>query len=85
MSNTSPPTPINTNVTTSHIHLYTQPLQLPLTYVMGWDSIVGIATHYQLDGPGIESSWGQNILHLSRPALGPTQPPIQWVSGHSQG
>jgi len=56
MSTTSPPTPINTTATTSHIHLYTQPSQLPLTYVMGWDSIVGTATHYWLDGPEIESS-----------------------------
>jgi hypothetical protein len=41
-------------------------------------SIVGIATGYGLDSPGIESRSGRDILHLSRPALGPTQPPVQW-------
>jgi hypothetical protein len=46
---------------------------------MGWDSAVGIATFYGLDFPGIESQWGQDFPHLSRPALGPTQPPIQLV------
>ena len=38
---------------------------------MGWDSSVGIATGYGLDGPGIESLWGRDFPHLSRPALGP--------------
>ena len=38
----------------------------------GRDSSVGIATGYGLDGPGIESRWGRDFLHLSRPALGPT-------------
>ena len=32
-----------------------------------------------LDGPGIESRWGRDFPHLSRPALEPTQPPVQWV------
>jgi len=48
---------------------------------MGWESTVGIATRYGLDGPGIESHWGRYFLRPSRLALGPTQPPIQWVPG----
>jgi hypothetical protein len=43
---------------------------------VGRDSVVSIATHYGLDGPGIESRWGRDFSQPSRPALGPTQPPI---------
>ena len=50
----------------------------------GPGSVVGIATGYGLDGPGIESRWGRDFLHLSKPDLGPTQPPVQWVSGLSR-
>jgi hypothetical protein len=49
------------------------------------DSSVGIATGYGLDGPGIGSRWGRDFPHLSRPALGSTQPPAQWVPGLSRG
>ena len=51
----------------------------------GRDSSVGIATRYGLDGPGIESRWGRDFSHTSRLALGPTQPPIQWVPGIFRG
>jgi len=43
----------------------------------GPGSVVGIATGYGLDGPGIEPRWGRDFPHLFRPALGPTQPPVQ--------
>ena len=46
-------------------------------YISGLGSVVGIATAYGLDGPGIESRWGRDFPHLFRLALRPTQPPVQ--------
>jgi len=56
-----------------------------MSLLAGRDSTFGIATCYGLDGPGIESRCGRDYPHPSRPVLGPTQPPIQWIHGLSQG
>ena len=39
---------------------------------------------YGLDGPG-SNLGGDKIFRLSRTAMGPTQPPVQWLSGISRG
>ena len=45
---------------------------------------VGIATDYGLDGSG-SNPGGDEIFRPYRPALGPTQLPVQWVPGLSRG
>jgi len=56
----------------------------PLKYELcGPGSSVGIATDYGLDCPR-SNPGGDEIFHLSRSALGPTQPPIKWVTSLSR-
>jgi hypothetical protein len=41
---------------------------------MDRNSSVGIATLYEMDGPGVESRWGRKFSNPSRQALGPAHP-----------
>jgi hypothetical protein len=56
------------------------------TYALiGRDSSIGLAIRYGLNGPVIESRWVRGFPHPSRPALGPSQPPIQWYRVYPGG
>jgi len=50
----------------------------------GPGSSVGIATDNGIDRLG-SNPGGDEIFRPSRPALGPTQPPVQWVPCLSRG
>ena len=58
---------------------------VPTSKGSGPGSVFDIATGYGLNGPGIESHCGRHFPHLSRTAVGPTQPPVQCVPGLSRG
>jgi hypothetical protein len=70
--------------TTKQVSLFRRKISERYIRLVGQDSTVGIATGYGLDGPVIESLWGRDFPHLSRPALGHTQPPVKLVTGLSR-
>ena len=35
---------------------------------------------YRMEGSVMESRGGRDFAHPSRPVVGPTQPPVQWVT-----
>ena len=48
---------------------------------VGRDSLVGIATHYGLDSPGIETWWGRDCPLPPVPVIEPIQRPVKLVLG----
>jgi hypothetical protein len=49
------------------------------------DSLVGISTRYEINGPGTESQLERGLTTPSGSALGAAQPPVQRILGHSRG
>jgi hypothetical protein len=68
------------------LHLYSPPvLSLQVrdnfTFTLPYCSVY----RHGLDVPAIDIRWGPHFPHASRPGLGPTQPPVQWVPGLFSG
>jgi hypothetical protein len=74
---------------THFIQIISRPFHLGMYHTRSWDCSVRIARRLQAGRSGFDS-WQENEIFLfstaSKPTLGPTQSPIQWVSGAlSQG
>ena len=65
----------NSALNSSTFHVFTLFIVITISAECGPGSSVGIATNYGLDGRGSNPGGDENF-RPSRPALGPTQPPV---------
>jgi hypothetical protein len=57
----------------------------PTAIESGLGELSRIATHYGVDGPGIESQWGTRFFAPVQTGPGATHLPMQWVPGVVSG
>jgi len=84
---------------TPHFHCALSPIEIIITvhyyyyyYYYYYFILLGVGPvaqsvlrlSYGLDGPGSNSGGGE-IFRPSRPGVGSTQPPVQWIPGFSRG
>jgi hypothetical protein len=60
-------------------------LKTPLFVVIGPGGVADYSDWLRAGGSRDQIPVGRNFPHLSRPALRPTQPPVQWKPGLSRG